>query len=215
MTKLIAVRKRTDAKLRYSWIHLDELKLYRSTVTRADGSDWERAHQESFLFHLFGVRDGLLQEINLFHACDLKPRDVQKDHLRDKLLKMGIQSPAFSALTELEGMKSSWISIASRMRHTFTHREAVHPTFHVHPGHVGQGNDGHVHLRDPKIDELKRDLEKAGTPKLLESTLAQPEWRAIRDASNTDCLELFSQWHGEAVKLVENLRSKMPGAKNG
>jgi len=160
MTELNAARERTDAKLRYAAIHLDELKKKRGNA-RADGSDWECAHQEAFLFHLFGVRDGLLQEISLSHGCDLKPGDVRKDRLRDRLAKMGIRSHAFRALTKLEGMKSSWISIAARMRHAFTHQKRVPSTFLVHLGGVHGEEDGHVHLRDPLIDELKHELEKA------------------------------------------------------
>ncbi|MCK5804264.1 MAG: hypothetical protein KAI66_15610 [Lentisphaeria bacterium] len=208
MTKLNAARERTDSKLRYAAIYLDELKV-KGGIGRGDGSDWERAHQESFLYHILGVKDGLLQEINLFHQCELVPRHVRKQDLVDRLRKMGIRSHSLSVLVRLERLQSSWISIAGRMRHLFTHQKGVPRKFHV-----GGEEDGHVHLRDPRIDDLKHNLEKAGTPELLESTLAQPEWRAIRAASETDCLELFSQWHAEAVKLVENLRSKMPGAEN-
>jgi len=77
VSELNAARERTDARLRYCRIHLDELKRYRGTA-RADGSDWECAHQESFLFHLFGVRDALLREIdrtsafNILHICDFE-----------------------------------------------------------------------------------------------------------------------------------------------
>jgi hypothetical protein len=216
MTKLNAARVRTDAKLRYAAIDLDELKTYRGTA-RADGSDWESAHQESFLFHLFGVRDGLLQEISLFHECDLKPRDVRKDRLRDRLAKMGIQSAAFRMLAKLEGMKSSWICIASRMRNIFTHQKRVPSTVLVHLGCVHGEEDGHLHLRDPLIDELKQQLADLGddAPETLEEVLARTEWKAIRIASETDCLALFTQWHEKATKLVKSLRDKMPGAENG
>jgi hypothetical protein len=47
-------QERTDAKLRYATVHLDELKA-RSEPW--NGDDWERAHYESFFFHLFGARD--------------------------------------------------------------------------------------------------------------------------------------------------------------
>jgi hypothetical protein len=210
MSKLNAARERTDAKLRYSAIHLDELKRYRGTA-RADGSDWERAHQESLLFHLFGVRDALLQEINLFHECALPLRDVGKRRLGKRLAEMGMESRAFRTLTRLEGMQSSWISIAGRMRHAFAHKKAVPLKFHV-----GGEEDGHVHLRDPRIDELKQRLDSMGAdaPETLEDALARTEWRAIRIASETDCLALFAQWHEKAAKLVTHLRSKMPGAEN-
>lgn len=46
------LRARADAKLRYAEIHLDELKA----IDRLGGSEFDRAHQESFLFHLLGPR---------------------------------------------------------------------------------------------------------------------------------------------------------------
>jgi len=128
---------------------------------------------------------------------------------------MDIRSPAFRMLAKLEGMNSSWISIAARMRNVFTHQKGLPLKFRVHVGGVGSEEDGHVSLRDPLIDKLKNDLERAGTPELLESTLARPEWRAIQRASETDCLELFAQWLMKAAKLVDHVRSKMPGAENG
>ena len=42
------LQARTESKLRYAEIHLNELKEQESLV----GSDFERTHQESFLFHL-------------------------------------------------------------------------------------------------------------------------------------------------------------------
>jgi len=73
-----------------------------------------------------------------------------------------------------------------------------------------------MYLRDPEIDELKQKINDMGdnTPETLEEVLARTEWRAIRDASRTDCLEVYTQWHARAAKLVANLRSKMPGAEN-
>jgi hypothetical protein len=211
MTKLNAARQRTNAKLRYASIHLDELRRRRVIYGSLVG-DWERAHQESFLYHLLGVRDAVLQEINLFHGCGLMPEHVRKRELRDSLAKMGIRSTAFRMLARLEGMKSSWICIASRMRNTFTHQKGVPRTILVD----GERGDP-VLLRDPAIDHLKQELSDVDSARkeTLEEVLARPEWRAIRDASETDCHELFAQWHGKASKLVEGVRGKMPGAENG
>lgn len=211
MTELHAARQRTDAKLRYTLIYLNELRQRRVDYGSQIG-DWERAHQESFLYHLLGVRDALLQEINLFHGCGLMPQHVRKQDLQKRLAKMDVQSPPFETLTRLEAMKSSWIRIAGRMRNTFTHQKGV-PRIIL----VDRERDDPVFLRDPAIDRLKQRLSDANNADegSLEEALAKSEWRAIRDASETDCHELFSQWHGKATKLVKNLRDKMPGAENG
>ena len=44
---------RTAAKLRYAKVHLDELAALKSLC----GDDFDRAHQESYLFHLLGAHD--------------------------------------------------------------------------------------------------------------------------------------------------------------
>ncbi|HXQ35194.1 MAG TPA: hypothetical protein VN843_14355 [Anaerolineales bacterium] len=40
------LRSRADAKIRYAQVHLDELKA----INRLGGDDFDRAHQESFLY---------------------------------------------------------------------------------------------------------------------------------------------------------------------
>jgi hypothetical protein len=59
-----SLQARTDAKLRYAKIHLDEL----AALPIRNGGDFDRAHQESFLFHLFGARDAFLAELNHYYA---------------------------------------------------------------------------------------------------------------------------------------------------
>jgi guanylate kinase len=124
---------------------------------------------------------------------------------------MGIQSQALRTLVRLEGMKSSWISIAGRLRHLSTHQKAVPRKFHK-----GGEQDGQVFLRDPLIDELEEKLNETDEDhaEIIEEVLEQPHWQTIRRASETDYIELFRQWLAKASKFVENLRSKMPGAEN-
>ena len=50
-TVIKALQERTGAKLRYAGVHLDELEAMPSRR----GDNFERAHQESFLYHLLGV----------------------------------------------------------------------------------------------------------------------------------------------------------------
>jgi len=147
-----------------------------------------------------GVRDALFQEINIAHACGLKTRDVSMRTVSHKLMKLGRQSQALRTLARLEGMKSSWISIARRQRNHFTHRADLPRHFHK-----GGRLDGMVNVADPLADELK---------KRDPNHLAGSE-RSIVNASETDCVALFAEWCQKADRLVENLRTKMPGAENG
>jgi hypothetical protein len=143
MTALNAARERTDHKSRYAGVHLAELMAQR-LLQKAQGTDWERAHQESFLYHLLGVRDALLQEINLFHVCGLSMDQVRKQALVARLGKQGANSPALDTLLALEADAKSWLSIAGRLRHFSTHQKNVPQQYYV-------GGDRHdrIFLRDP------------------------------------------------------------------
>jgi len=140
---------RTDAKLRYARIHLEELRMKRLLARAVDGDDWEKAHQESFLFHLFGVRDALLQEVNICHSAGLSMRNVRKRDLVEKLDSMGVLSAALSTLVKLEKDETSWLSIAGRFRHRFTHQDDVARQYVID----GANNDP-VFLKDPRTGEL-------------------------------------------------------------
>jgi hypothetical protein len=76
-----SLQARTDAKLRYAKIHLDEL----AALPIRNGDDFDRAHQESFLFHLFGVRDAFLAELNHYYRCGLPQHDLTVGKLRNVL----------------------------------------------------------------------------------------------------------------------------------
>ncbi len=54
-----SLQERTNAKLRYARVHLDELKAQGPP----NGGDFDHAHQKSFLFHLLGTADAFLAEL--------------------------------------------------------------------------------------------------------------------------------------------------------
>jgi len=143
MSELHAARERTEAKAKYAAVHLAELRTFRA-VERAQGTNWERAHQESFLYHLLGVRDALLQEINLFHACGIQMDQVRKQDLSARLASQGKTAPGLDIVTALEDDPKSWLSMAGRLRHFSTHQKNVPQQYFV-------GGDRHdsIFLKDP------------------------------------------------------------------
>ena len=149
MSKSSKASTRTAVKLRYAGVHLEELRMKRLLARAVDGDAWEKAHQESFLFHLFGVRDVLLQEVNIFHSAGLSMQNVRKHDLVERLESMGTSSAALSVLVKLEDDKTSWLSIAGRFRHRFTHQDDV-PRQYVIDG----ANNDPVFLRDPRTGDL-------------------------------------------------------------
>jgi hypothetical protein len=170
-----SLQARTDAKLRCARVHLDELALLASL----DGSDFDRAHQESFLFHLFGARDALLIELNHYYRAGLPIQDLTQGRLRDTLKERGILSAELACLFELGEGESSWFRQIKDMRDHSAHVQGV-------PRHFALGgeDDGRVQLRNPRtgnlsqnhvLHDLQRWLEqmRALVAKLRQSASAQ------------------------------------------
>jgi hypothetical protein len=67
----------TDSKLRYSQLYLDEIK---NPIIA--GSDYEKAHQESFLFHLNGVVNAFLAELNEIYGLGIKAKNLSIPSLK-------------------------------------------------------------------------------------------------------------------------------------
>ena len=50
---------RADMQIRYAHLVLQELTIRERSLGVASGDDFDRSHEESFLFHLFGALDAL------------------------------------------------------------------------------------------------------------------------------------------------------------
>ena len=146
MEEITNAKKRTNAKLRYARVHLEEL---RSHQRKGSGDDFERSHIESFLFHLFGALDAFLQELNLYYGCGLELREVKPHKLREKLSNMDIGCPELDKLSQYDENPESWMSVAKEMRNHSTHRRSVPRVFEA-----GGKDDGKVSLRDPRSGKL-------------------------------------------------------------
>jgi hypothetical protein len=142
---LKALQDRTDAKLRYAGAHLDELKAM--PIRRGD--DFDRAHQESFLYHLLGVRDAFLAELNAYYVAGLSGADITLGNLKKALARMNRPSLEIGELYTLERDPEGWLNQARGMRDHSTHVAAVPRIFHV-----GGEDDGTVWLQNPKTNEI-------------------------------------------------------------
>jgi len=135
------LRSRADAKLRYAEIHLDELKA----LGILGGNEFDRAHQESFLYHLLGAKDAFLIELNIYYACGLPETDLALGKLRTALKENGKTSAELAELYTLENDPDSWLSHAKEMRDHSTHVASVPRAFHI-----GGDAHGQVWLLNPK-----------------------------------------------------------------
>lgn len=146
MDKLKSSVARITAKLEYANIHLEELQTYSK---RGSGDTFERAHQESFLFHLYGAVDGFLQELNVAYGCNLQLKQVTKRKLRSELKKMGKSCPELDQLENLEQDAKGWLSLIKELRDHATHRSHIGRKFHI-----GGERDREVELSDPRSGQL-------------------------------------------------------------
>jgi len=140
--KLKHTQYRTESKLLYARIHLDELK---NNTEKWRASNFSRAHIESFIFHLFGARDALLQEMNIYYDCKLDIKNVTDEKLEKHFKKSRIQCHELQELVTLERDNGSWLYIAKDMRNHITHRDCVTFGFFA-----GGKEDRQVHLHRPK-----------------------------------------------------------------
>ena len=113
---------RTDSKLRFARVHLEEMT---SRHELGSGDDFERAHEESFLFHLIGAKDSFLQELNAAYKLELPIKQVKETNLQKALKKKTLSCPALATIVKLENDKTSWLALAIELRHQGTHRSNI------------------------------------------------------------------------------------------
>lgn len=101
--KYSPLKELTDSKLRYSQLYLDELKN-----AKIAGSDSEKAHQQSFLFHLNGVLDAFYGELNEIYNLGIQEKNLSLEKLKNA--KSDSKKPIKEALKikKLYG-KKNWL----------------------------------------------------------------------------------------------------------
>jgi len=153
---------RTDAKLRYARVHLDELIAHEPL----GGSDFDRAHQESFLYHLLGAPAAFLAELNIYYSASVPRESLSPGSLRNALRLQGKSSPELAELFTLDQDEYSWYAEAKAMRDWSTHQGGVLRAFHL-----GGPSHQHVHLRVPGTGREIADH----FPRIFTGWLAQME----------------------------------------
>jgi hypothetical protein len=147
MDDISSFRDRTDAKLRFARLHLEEL----SSREVINGDDFERAHQEAFLFQLFGARDALVAELAIRYGAD-QSKGRRVNDLRKSLQSQGVQSSEIAEIDRLAKDNGNWLNLAREMRNHGTHEQGVSRAFHL-----GGPKHGKVQLRDPRDRNILTD----------------------------------------------------------
>ena len=136
------LRERTESKLRYANLHYEELR-----ATGAGVGDFERAHVESFLFHLLGAREAFLRELTHYYSI-AELDDVTMGNVRNKLVEMGKSTKETGELFLLEQDQNSWFSIAKTCRDYTTHDG---PLLHHITMFAGSSEESLVELQKPDL----------------------------------------------------------------
>jgi hypothetical protein len=134
-------RARADAKLRYARIHLDLLHERGGN----GGADFDRAVEESILFHLLGAKEAFLLELNAYYGCGLATEAVSPGKLREVFTSRSVTCQELAELHQLESDPNSWLAQVKQMRDHCAHISGVPRAFHI-----GGQNDGKVFLRNPR-----------------------------------------------------------------
>ena len=123
MTSDKAFEDRTNQKLAFAKLYLD-LRIQCDNM----GGLAERAHEESFLFHLIGVIDAFEREVQ--HACGI--RSARK-------------APIWKTVEAMQHDKAGWLWEATKYRNLGMHERNI-----GHQFYVGGDRDGAVEFRQPK-----------------------------------------------------------------
>jgi hypothetical protein len=168
--------ERTQQKLRFARLHLDEL----SKTPSRHGNDFERAHQEAFLAQLFGAYNAFLVELNSYLNCGLVENDITLGNMRNVLKKRGRQSSTLKVLYELSRDEASWFKQAKDMRDYSTHVSGIPLCFYA-----GGVDDGKLALKHPRTKkELPDDFINTFNTWLfeMEQLTEQQRAAAIKEA---------------------------------
>ena len=136
------LQARTDAKLRYAEIQLLDIER----IPRRNGNDFERSHQEAYLFHLIGALDAFLSEINVYYQCGLAADGISAGKMRNVIMKRaGKNAPELSELHDIAALQGTWLANGKVMRDHSTHRGGV-------PRVISLGGelDGVNYLKNPE-----------------------------------------------------------------
>jgi hypothetical protein len=128
------LQARTDSKIRFAQIHLDEL----TARNISNGDDFERAHQESFLYHLLGVKESFLIELNAYYKTELSEKRISIGNMKKALAERGQESNELTEIYRLQNDESSWLFQAKIMRDYSTHVGNVPRHFHLGGVHHNQ-----------------------------------------------------------------------------
>ena len=133
------LRTRTEQKLRYAKLHLDEL----AAMPSGHGHDFERAHHEAVFAQLIGAYHAFLTELNDILICGLDPNGITAGKLRKSLKAKGRQSAVLGRLHQMREDTTCWLKNLLDLRDTSTHISGIPLVFYA--GGIEDGKTAFKH----------------------------------------------------------------------
>lgn len=147
--------RRTEQKLLYATFYIEEI----TGLTGPLGQPLQRAHMESYFFHLLGALDSFLGELNFYYDCGLSDCNLSVGNIRENLKSRGLPYGEVSEIYLLQHDPHSWLSSAKRLRDHCTHISGISMAMNW-----GGDHDGELHIIDPRSkDAIKKPLVSAVT----------------------------------------------------
>jgi hypothetical protein len=144
---------RTDRKLLFAELTLNEIM---NSQQFGSADNFERAHEESYFYHIVGVKDSFLQEINEAYRLGLLPKQVKERALAEQLNANNLHSTELDEIINLKCDSTSWLAIAIRLRNHGTHRADIPKLFNLE---VGSKTSSTCYFLDPMTKQpLKTDI---------------------------------------------------------
>ena len=108
--------RRTDQKLRYALVHVDELHAY---INQGANDDWENAHEESCLFHLVGAVESTFSEMNDVYGLGLAEHEIGFRKLKECAATNPDLQKTFKVYTDA---RDGWLGLVYEIRNVMAHR---------------------------------------------------------------------------------------------
>jgi hypothetical protein len=117
---------RTDAKIRFAQVMLDDLR----DRPGGAGDDFQRSREEAFWYHLFGAIDAFLNEVNEHHGFLLPAHKVNLANLEADLKKKCRVSAQLDEIRRAQNDPSGFLHRLKDLRDVSTHRGGISRTFY-------------------------------------------------------------------------------------
>ena len=185
--ELAKIRSRTDTKLRWAEAH------YREMEEMGDGgSDFERSHLESCLFHLIGARDAFLNELTEYYSLgDIGTLTI--GNVRNAIKNQDKSIKEIGEIYLLEEDKNSWLYRAKEWRDHTTHRGALQHHFSMGAG------PNRVELRVPQKNKKEEPFAGKDASDIKEFLEEERVNRVDR--------KQIKVWMANMAELLERLRN--------